>query len=784
MNNMNIKSIIVSLFLLNICILNAKIQLPAKAMGKPEIFRNESSSYRWEEVAEKREWGKLSQEFWRVYIDRDGVIAREEPNSYSKSLKSLNFMDMSDALFVAEIQNGFALLYTEKEEQTNLNISKNAHAVGWVSVDNLLLWSHCLRTNNQVYRKAVILKDVDEYQRSSEVKNDDYTSPRFSESPYKMISTGYRAKDMEFYFVYKTVNGAALLFQDNKLENNVGIAKKGWMLKGFYTTWNERICFEPNHGQSMTDTKIGVFKGVDDAVKFRDGESVPKNNELWTSNCPIDRWPAKKTRFPVLNMYENAIANVGTICMLSDGKSGSFSANDIQIAKDKLDRLQRLRRQINVVFVIDGTKSMSNYYKPVANALVKYMKQISAKEANIYFGAVVYRNYADEKNNRLIEKFDLVKGGAGLSNWLVSRECSSIGQTHYEAMYYGLDFAIDNIKWNEDNCNFIILVGDAANDPNDRRFNANKIAEKMVKKGINLVAFQANHLNHPAYHKFTDQVQEIINIAWQRSSGKQMKREYNKYEDKTYLFKYENEDLFPIFVAGQRYADIDQSEDANKLQSLVEKRIEDFKEISDKNIIALQKVIDGGGDVDSEKYAPGVIKYLKSRGLSDSDIKNLMNGQLKIKGYTSRTSNDKDVFVCSVFFTKVELEELIKSLRSVTKDVSQNQRKELQDALKNLALTYIGQGKDYSEMSVLDIIQAVSGLTNVTSKSVLKGVDLMGITNQNRVQDREIKEIIDTLSKAADRLEKRKVDKQCYYDSPNGLRYYYILMEDMPLQGE
>ena len=104
------------LFMLFPVITNAQMSLPSKAMGKPVIFENEQESWAWEDVVISRRWGKLTQHFWIVYVDREGVKSHKEPSPYGKTERVLSFMD---AFFVAKVENGYALLYEEKKSMEN-----------------------------------------------------------------------------------------------------------------------------------------------------------------------------------------------------------------------------------------------------------------------------------------------------------------------------------------------------------------------------------------------------------------------------------------------------------------------------------------------------------------------------------------------------------------------------------------------------------------------------------------------------------------------------------------
>ena len=103
-------------------------------------------------------------------------------------------------------------------------------------------------------------------------------------------------------------------------------------------------------------------------------------------------------------------------------------------------------------------------------------------------------------------------------------------------------------------------------------------------------------------------------------------------------------------------------------------------------------------------------------------------------------------------------------------------------SLKNLALSYLGQNDaTRDDITVDEVMKAVSTLTPTTGKKLLQGVNVKDITDPNRVTDSEINDFISTISHDVSILNKRKEDKTCYFER-DGLRYYYILLEDMPLQ--
>lgn len=769
-------------------------KLPEKAMGKPRVFLEENKSYEWSNVVRNKQWGALTSQYWRVYIDRDGVNSYENPSRSSNvEKKNLEFMS---AYYVAKIEGDFALLYEEKYVQTNLLISKDAKSIGWVELSKLLMWDICPRTQGQVYQKAVILKDIDAIQDKRDINE---VSPRFSSSPSQMNSTGKRATELEFYFIYKmSEEGAALLLTESRIQNENALKRMprmGWMKRGNFTIWNDRLCYEPNFDNPGSSAQAAIFQREADAQQYkRTGEiSGPV---LWRDKLPSKRWPAKKTRFPVLKMSDryNYIANVGTIG--STGGDNDASANAQQVrteidrATDKVDVLRQKMAQVNVVFVIDGTSSMKDYYQPVARAIKDAMRHDALRGAHIRFGAVVYRNYADDD---LVETKQLSSDAEGVASWLVSRQCHSVGSTHYEAMLYGLTTAVDKMSWSRENANFLIHIGDAGNaKPDSRGCSIDNLATKMAEKEINYIGFQVNHPDNIAYHDFCSQIMEIMVKELKALWGRSVKRK--DFIDKDHRLKEVSSAVKgnQIISAAYHYAEVNHTESTTLLKELIERKIAEFNEIALNELSRLQAGVDQmtGDETVGEDKSDRVAKFenielfLSDRGFTEQDIRALKmkNVVLKIKGYAPRVANDKDVFVPSVFLAKTELDDLINSLASLSRNVSSNRRKDLQRVLQELALSYIGQSAQSNNMTVAEIMEAVSGLQVGTGKLPLADVQLDQIENVNLVTDEMIDNYLSRINKDLEVLKRRATDRSCYFDSPNGIRYYYILMEDMPLQ--
>lgn len=306
------------------------------------------------------------------------------------------------------------------------------------------------------------------------------------------------------------------------------------------------------------------------------------------------------------------------------------------------------------------------------------------------------------------------------------------------------------------------------------------------------MVFQANHMDHSAYHDFGLQTQKLMFNELYKITGKKVTRE--SFTLSNQLYNYKNTDLYMVVSAGFRFAEINKQESESNLRNLVEDKIVDFKRQTETNIALLKEILDGlagerleTGQETTNFDEQGVTEYLKTViGLDDKEIQAIKDRgmTLKIKGYATRVAGNTEVFTTSVFMAKSELQLLIQSLSSVNREVSDNLRKDLQDALKKLVMSYMGENANADEMSVDEVMATVTGLTSTIGRKVLPNINIRDITNPSRISESEIETFMRSIERDVNRLKKLSEDKSCYFESSNGLRYYYILIEDMPLMAD
>ena len=103
-----------------------------------------------------------------------------------------------------------------------------------------------------------------------------------------------------------------------------------------------------------------------------------------------------QTRFPILdndskndNVFKCTTFGGGGRSL--NGEDAEMTANDLRAVQEYTNKLQN----INLIFVIDGTKSMKPYFASVKDAIKKSLDYFDTHKYNIRVGVVIYRDYAD-----------------------------------------------------------------------------------------------------------------------------------------------------------------------------------------------------------------------------------------------------------------------------------------------------------------------------------------------------------------------------------------------------
>ena len=80
-------------------------------------------------------------------------------------------------------------------------------------------------------------------------------------------------------------------------------------------------------------------------------------------------------------------------------------------------------------------------------------------------------------------------------------------KSYAEALFYGINSALDNFNFDPDESNIMLVVGDCGNALNDTKAPTHEaLAKKISDKGVNLISFQVRNLDMDAWNLFNRQM--------------------------------------------------------------------------------------------------------------------------------------------------------------------------------------------------------------------------------------------------------------------------------------
>ena len=419
----------------------------------------------------------------------------------------------------------------------------DAHDYGWIHKDDVLLENYALTDpksfipKRAVYINTIMADGLDDVSW-------DHEMIRFYKDPYLTIPVAFKPNLYDVFFEYGySGDGKAILvgydaFIDlNRLQDHsAGLI--GWVDRKRLLEWDHRIVFEPNLDQSAILERN--LKGIKTRITYPVVKKRPRcflirllsktkstdpliiweessHDETMVSGRKIGYW----NRFPVLEKLNDNVYKVAVLGRVL-GSDCSIHENTDAIVRQRLNDRISAMRQINVVFVIDGTVTMQPYYEAASKAIVNSMLAIEHKTPylSLKFGAVVYRDEAERPYNRLVEVKDLSQNHRSLAQWLskIKTEESGDDRDISEAVFYGLLEALGSVLYQSDEANIVILLGNAGNHQRNDASQVSKdlIAEMLAKKNVNLLAFQMSSRDHPAFKDYESQISELMQEAGNR----------------------------------------------------------------------------------------------------------------------------------------------------------------------------------------------------------------------------------------------------------------------------
>jgi hypothetical protein len=795
------KSTCIMLLLINLTVITVAQTLPSKIkVFCPDYITNQKGDKNWQDMVIKKikngDFGNQTGTTpWTVLSDRENNTTYTSPSLSSGTFSQLKFVEK---VYVADIQSGFALVFSDENKQNKSGtFNPSAICKGWIPVENLILWNQCPKDENQIYKRGVVVYSPSPGSTASEGNPNYLLSPMANARQTQNIS-----QDLDILYCMKTVtnnNKRYYLLSKEHIFSTGGNQQErvllGWLNEDYVTEWKNRLLLEPTYASAAVsnykDKNIYpcIFpeddNGQNNARNFLRNGVIKRPLWIYDKFVPGVRMNSFRMRNPII---ENS-GDLFRVATLSTFEQSGETAEKIADAKRKIEKYKQALDNINVIFVIDATSSMTKYFPAVAQSLEKIIKHDFSSKIKV--GAVLYKDYKDPDRIQIKPITSNIEEVIGFINTSKSR-LGSVDADDWEAMFLGLETALDKskMKYSSEQSNFVILIGDAGNqrknpEGKDWQILVSDLSKQMCNNNINFLAYQVNHTGAMAYNDFGLQIGVLQKEFSEKfSSQLNVKTEYKIEKNGFYSLvrANNNNEILPRYIKF-KYLKSGQSETDKGLKSIIIDNIIDFQKIVENNIKVFNSIIGGKSDIQSAGalQEQEVVLNLRSMRIPEPEISDIItvlrSGRVvKFFGYTSNKtiSSNYNLFDYVLLFSDKELEELIQVF-SVINSSSVNDHKAFQDAMLSVGQSMLGNFRGESTR-IDEMLQQIYGLPiklkncgDFTIESIV-GMDKYKLNGYIEDFNKKLTELIRIKNNA----------RSDYTFKSNGNTYFWIKLIEMP----
>jgi len=707
----------------------------------------------------------ISQDFvfkpWLVFSDRSDNKTYSTEDGSTES-KVLGFMDPFYVLGETKTRIHIAKVNDGDFNKSDLTVSKYDD-YGWVDKESMLLWDNGITAQKTgMNRKVIVINNVEWATKVAAGDQSDIVE--FYKKPDLTQKTGRRAQTFQIFYVYKVSpdKKSLLIGRTSKITDSKNAENEvvGWANRLRMVFWDHRVAIEPNWlEQAVAERKTKgvksiVFRDMPSAEEFESTLKIDRNSLLWDADPYEKRRKGDYKRFPFISTYpDNNIVKNG-VWGSTFTAEGDIIEGDVKANVDRmLSQMVEKRRNINIVFVVDATTSMLPYFRPIALSVTSSINRLSQSKNNIRFGAVVYRDFAEDEY--LVERIRLTSKYDEVTDWLQNAYSSVKNMNDKddaEAVFYGLRDALRNTDLPPNETNYVILIGDAGSHSrnDDSQVSRDELITLLAGKNVNFMAFQVNNKGSKDFENFNLQVKDLM----QASGFRAWKEDENTYR----LFgmntppRLSKQESTVSFLEGAALA-------GKLVQSLPGKSISPYtlqeqlisfitKAEDDVNkVIALLNDVKEGKGIsqiaDNVEYKPALINILVQSGVSQEQLEMLKKSRFQF--YTTGYSDMQPkgfsypLFQTVLFINREELGGIVSDISRLLQKKSGNEvRRHLYNTFLKILEEHLGE----------------MGTENVGQKSMEEITDLLfGLPSTSRfLKDVRLDDILDPVRFPNDKL--------------------------------
>ncbi|MGK5093042.1 hypothetical protein WDW89_13625 [Deltaproteobacteria bacterium TL4] len=384
--------------------------------------------------------------------NRAPVYATAESTEVQSRLSFMETLWTCRPCVTAEHKGRIKTYYYDAAEENEANQYK---VRGFLDKEELLLNRTALKEENTDILKKVVLSNNPAQHKKGEKL--DKIPVRYA--PDKDSKIEAELGIFDFYMVYAETDDFILI------GNAVGISKPllakdtiiGWVPKERATAWKTReaVQFDENNRKDRKPAKI--FQSLK-------GYQAADEAEVIGVEDYQHEFSHASFRFPVISKSEeNNYYEVYYVGEVHTGDGEVVGAAQYEVAAEALKSVKSKLNGLQILIVVDATKSMEFAFAPIATAISKFTRNQLVKQYEVIFSLGVYRDVADGKSVFELKRFT---DATQMENYLNTISANpTFARSHpddkgfLEAVYQGIERSITQ-QIIKDQLLGVIVIGD------------------------------------------------------------------------------------------------------------------------------------------------------------------------------------------------------------------------------------------------------------------------------------------------------------------------------------
>ena len=437
---------------------------------------------------------------WIAACAREGTIIYKDASLKGKGFKA------------AYLQR-FEVLDKNGEKLKLKELDKPKPGTGWTSMKNLIYLPRAIKDERTSVYQKIVFTHIEEHLDPREIGDITFYKGPGSNKPGNIFET--RAiGTLRIAYVYAWENNDYEDSQSVLIGNYPSIEsvsrdenafKKtlyGWCNTTKLFPWNSRMALIPKKDKNIRAYIFTNGPGLENFFNDAGPLSVPEPAALLTFDS-YKMWEDSKWPF-FLNekLNSSSLDYVRLVCQV-DARYANISGIPIETLKKELEVMKGNGQDIDVMFLLDATKSMQPYIEAVAMIADEVMERLkdnsSINPDHLRFGAAVYRDYVDGEKKFEIEPLtnDLSAIKNRLNAWARCADSSpeDTGEAAWpEALFNGINQVIDRSGYGMHKSRILIVIGDAGNHSRGQDSHTGEsIAQRLAKERLNCIIVKVDH---------------------------------------------------------------------------------------------------------------------------------------------------------------------------------------------------------------------------------------------------------------------------------------------------